>query len=365
MDTHHARTGQWPNALDGTIVGARGETWMHVDGALAHGRRGLPGGMSLEQLLVKHRGFRPAKHEANLTTQQILGWADAYHMRNGEWPSAQSGAIPQTLGESWYRIQIALKQGRRGLPGGSSLARLLQQERDVRNKSNLQRLTVRQILKWADAHHNQTGKWPTRDSGVVLDGDGTTWMAIQDALYLGGRGLRGGNSLARLLGEQRDVRNIQRLPDLRIASILEWADVHHERTGVWPIRESGEIVDTGGENWGSIDHALKVGSRGLEGKTTLAKLLAEQRGKRNLRDLPPLIESEIRTWAVQHFERTGRWPSQTTGPILDAPGEKWRNVDTSLYKGLRGLPGGSSLAQLLKDKKKPRPVGRKKKTTSQ
>ncbi len=283
-------------------------------------------------------------------------------MRTGEWPNVQSGAIPHAPGETWYRIQVALKQGRRGLPGGSSLARLMQEQRNVRNKANLRRLTIRQILKWADEHHRNRGKWPTRDTGVVANGDGTTWMAIQDALYLGGRGLPGGNSLARLLSENRNVRNIQRLPDLSIEQILEWADQHDQRTGAWPIRESGTIPNASGENWGSVDHALKAGSRGLAGGTTLAQLLAQRRGKRNLRDLPPLTAEIIRQWALDHFRQTGRWPSQTSGPVLAAPGEKWRNVDTALYKGLRGLQGGSSLAQVLKDKKKPRPVGRKKQT---
>jgi hypothetical protein len=36
------------------------------------------------------------------------------------------------------------------------------------------------------------------------------------------------------------------------------------------------------------------------------------------------------------------------GPIADAPiGTSWRQVDNALRLGLRGLPGGSSLAQLL------------------
>jgi hypothetical protein len=38
------------------------------------------------------------------------------------------------------------RAGSRGLPGGSSLARLLARERDVPNKQDLPRLTVRQIL---------------------------------------------------------------------------------------------------------------------------------------------------------------------------------------------------------------------------
>lgn len=324
---------------------------MHVDGALSRGRRGLPGGSSLAQLLAKHRKIRKTRVDRPLSLERILDWADAHNLRTGKWPTAHSGPIPFAPGETWYRVQTALKRGRRGLPGGQSIAGILQTHRGVRSKAHLEPLTIRKILTWADAHRKRTGQWPTRLSGAVVGSDGTTWMAIQDALYLGGRGLPGGTSLARLLQERRGARNIHRLPKLQVKQILEWTDAHFKRTGKLPIRESGPIDEAPGENWGSVDHALKVGTRGLAGGTTLAQLLAKRRRKRNLRDLPPLTEKMILRWAEQHFERTGRWPSQTCGPIVDAPGEKWRNVDTALYKGLRGLPGGSSLAKLLKHKK--------------
>ncbi len=320
---------------------------MHVDGALSQGRRGLPGGSSLQQVLARHRKVRVGRRERALTLDMILNWADAHKLHTGDWPTAQSGPIRHAPGETWYKVQRALRFGRRGLPGDSTIAELLEAHRGVRNRSNLKPLSVAQILRWATRHHKLTGRWPTRDSGEVLDGDGTTWMAIQDALYLGGRGLPGGGSLAQLLADRRGVRNIQRLPELSIAKILSWADDHKDRTGDWPIRESGQIPGSSGENWGSVDHSLKSGRRGLPHGKTLARLLAESRGKRNLRDLDTLTERQILTWAESHYRRTGRWPSQTAGAIFDAPGEKWRNVDTALYKGLRGLPGGSSLAKLL------------------
>ncbi|HEV3079306.1 MAG TPA: hypothetical protein VGY66_05980 [Gemmataceae bacterium] len=50
---------------------------------------------------------------------------------------------------------------------------------------------------------------------------------------------------------------------------------------------------------------------------------------------------------MSHHQRTGRWPSAKSGPILEAPAENWSKVDAALRDGLRGLPGGSTLAQLL------------------
>jgi len=48
----------------------------------------------------------------------------------------------------------------RRLPGGSSLAKLLAEERGVRNRSALPVLTLEQILLWADAYHTKIGKFP-------------------------------------------------------------------------------------------------------------------------------------------------------------------------------------------------------------
>lgn len=61
----------------------------------------------------------------------------------------------------------------------------------------------------------------------------------------------------------------------------------------------------------------------------------------------PLTEALVLVWADAHRARTGRWPSAKSGPVLDAPGEKWWNIEQALYAGVRGLPGGGSLAKLL------------------
>ena len=94
-------------------------------------------------------------------------------------------------------------------------------------------------------------------------------------------------------------------------------------------------------------HALRLGLRGLSGRDSLAQLLARERGVRNVSNLPPLTEETILEWADQHHERTGRWPNENSGPVADAPGEVWKNVNAALMLGFRGLPGGSSLALLI------------------
>jgi hypothetical protein len=68
------------------------------------------------------------------------------------------------------------------------------------------KLTVAQILAWADAHQAQTGDWPKVRSGSVAGAPGETWQALDGALKHGHRGLPGGDSLARLLLRTRGVR---------------------------------------------------------------------------------------------------------------------------------------------------------------
>jgi hypothetical protein len=224
---------------------------------------------------------------------------------------------------------------------------LLVDRRGVRQRDYLPRLNVPEILAWADAFHARTGRWPSRESGAVTEAPGETWKMIDVALSMGLRGLPGGSSLARLLARERGVRNRMDLPPLGIPEILRWADVHRERHGTWPSFCSGPIPEAPGETWLSVDAALRQGGRGLAGNSSLARLLAAERGVRNKSDVPPLTEGQILAWADAHHARTGRWPTRKSGPISEAPGETWSGVDAALQRGHRGLPSGSSLAQLL------------------
>src|SRR5262249_41636936 len=157
----------------------------------------------------------------------------------GDWPTAKSGPIADAPGETWTAVQVALRQGRRGLSGGSSLALLLGEHRGVRNLWTRPLLSVDPILQWADAHHARTGHWPRIESGPILESHGDTWVAINHALRQGTRGLPGGSSLAKLLNAERGVRYNVTAPPLTRKQILAWADSHRKRMGNWPTMESG------------------------------------------------------------------------------------------------------------------------------
>jgi hypothetical protein len=297
----------------------------------------------------RKRRRRPRRPELSLA--RILSWADEEHARTGRWPRQEDGEVQAAPGEKWININQSLRLGLRGLPGGSSLARLLAAERGARNHLDLPRLTLRQILARADAHRRRTGEWPTRDSGTLLDAPGETWLALDVALQQGHRGLPGGMTLAGLLAEQRGRRHKGKLPKLRLPTILKYADGHCRHTGRWPKRRSGPVLDAPGETWSAIDTALNKGQRGLPGGTTLARLLAAERGVRNHKDLPPLTVQQIVRWMKAHRRRTGAWPTRRAGPVLDAPGEKWSAVETALRDGLRSLPGGMSLRRLVEERR--------------
>src|SRR5204863_334508 len=76
----------------------------------------------------------------------------------------------------------------------------------------------------------------------------------------------------------RTVRSITLLPPLTIKQILKWADAHHQKTGEWPNKKSGEVLGAPGEKWANINDTLSRGIRGLPGGSSLAKLQAEKRG---------------------------------------------------------------------------------------
>jgi hypothetical protein len=128
-DAHHRRTGSWPRQRSGPIPEAPGLAWHNVDADLRHGHRGLPGGNSLARLLARARGARNPKGLPPLTVAQVLRWADEHRRRTGRWPSAMSGPVRGAPGLTWLAVDMALRSGHRGLPGGGSLARLLDEHR--------------------------------------------------------------------------------------------------------------------------------------------------------------------------------------------------------------------------------------------
>jgi hypothetical protein len=137
---------------------------------------------------------------------------------------------------------------------------------------------------------------------------------------------------------------------LTISQILAWAERHRERTGRWPTHAGGAIAGRRGETWATVNYALREGNRGLSGRTTLAQLLVNERGKafRRPPNRLPLSLKAIVSWIEAYVDRTGQGPTRESGPVVEAPRESWRAIGGALLCGLRGLPKGFSLSFLVR-----------------
>jgi hypothetical protein len=364
---HRVETGRWPRRLSGRLPGENGyQTWLAIDLALCLGLRGLPGGQSLAGLIWEQApllramardcaqmrgqtgaGVADGRPEPRppLDVATILAWADRHRAWRGRWPGVHSGPVEGVAGENWGNIGKALIMGWRGLPGGTTLKRLLVEYRGLEALNRRPRLTVKQILRWADAYHRVNGIWPDVASGPVAGVWRLTWSSVDKFLKDGGRGLSGGTSLARLLGEQRGLSRREKLPTLSVEQILAWADAHHAAHGRWPKISPLPIAAAPGECWKGIDNALRHGFRSLPGGSSLPRLLEEHRGVPR----QTLSLEMILAWSRAHHAATGQWPHASAGAIVGAPGETWSKIDGALRAGCRGLPGGSSLARLLRN----------------
>lgn len=80
-------------------------------------------------MLHEHRGVRHKHRLPRLTLSTILSWAGAHRRRAGRLPTKTSGPVMDSPGDTWMAVHLALRMGYRGLPGGSSLAMLLEGER--------------------------------------------------------------------------------------------------------------------------------------------------------------------------------------------------------------------------------------------
>lgn len=308
---------------------------------------------AIRQSTPKRRALKLRKSvgrapRAPLSVEQILAWADAWNSRTGAWPTITAGTIPEAPGETWAKIDAALRKGQRGLSETSSLYRLLVAHCRVTAPAPH---SIEQILAWADAWRATNGKWPNELSGPIYEGAEETWGRVNTALYGGYRGLPGGSSLALLLGEGRGARNRTNVPDLTVAQIMDWAQSHRARTGRWPTGTSEPPPEAPDETWCAIDNALRAGVRGLPGGSSLARLLDKPKQVRSERSSVRISEVEILEWADAHYQAKGSWPTRYSGPVAAMPGEVWSRINASLYEGSRGLPGGSSLAQLLQHRR--------------
>ncbi|HWL93970.1 MAG TPA: hypothetical protein VNT79_10585 [Phycisphaerae bacterium] len=313
--------------------------------------------MSLTNFFQKELGESARiKLSYHLTRAMILKWADEHYRRYGQWPK-EARRRDDYVPLNWTTIGNALKAGRvAGVPERSTLARFLMQARDPTLRVHINTpLSINQILKWADAHHKRTGRWPINTTGRILEATpGETWYSVSGALKRGARGLPGGEYLASLLARERGVLAQGYKPILTHEKILAWAVAHHRRTGKWPTSKSGRVKESPAETWDSIRTSMRDGHRGLPAGITLAALFNSVRGDAGDLDRKGKLSVEsIKLWARAQHRRHGKWPDKYSGAVPDARGETWFGIEEAIRLGKRGLPKGRSLSAFLSGLRSP------------
>ena len=346
-----ARTGRLPvgdSSKDATEDFGFPETWGSVNRALVLGQRGLQAkGSSLSELLINNH-LKDAKPD--LTEGMIFAACQSFLARTGRLPQTISGEATVDFGfpETWSAINGMLATGGRGLKTkGSSLSSLLKKHGLQEDKPDL---TESMIFEAVQNHLARTGKLPKLSGDAACDfGFPETWEGVNGALRVGGRGLKTKSSSLSKFMFEHGLK--EKKPDLTEAIMIKAAKKRLDRTGKLPSASSGDdaTADFGfSETWASVNMALRAGGRGLPGGSSLSQLLIEH----GLKDTKPdLTEEMIIEAAKTCLSRTGRMPSGDRGDNATADfgfPETWASVDKALQGGYRGLPGGSSLSQLLK-----------------
>jgi len=190
----------------------------------------------------------------SLTIEKILAWADAHHDEQVFGPSRHFWSGAWRCGRDWSGINASFRYGGRGLRGSSPCRGLLAGTRQEAEDQRRPRLTIKQILAWADEHHeSERGVGPARTPGHSGHDDGEIGTTYKEPCTLECEAFRG-SSIAKLLRQYRgeSAGGQPRADDQTDPGL---GDDHHRRTGVWPRKEQARHRRTT-ERWNLIYYAL-------------------------------------------------------------------------------------------------------------
>jgi hypothetical protein len=342
---HRLKTGEWlsnskksEGGKQGSFVLLHGQykgqlTVSTLEGTLVSARRGVRKKTSIAQLnqeisLENNLDYQNFMNQDDLCIDKIKNSLLAHRLKTGEWllrskedENGVKGNFTLQYGDYAHvekigSIENSLRNGGRGLEGGSSVARLsaeLSQENGLDYTNNMIKddLDIDLIKESLLAHRLQTGEWLSQnksaDDGVcgsyVLEyGHYAGQLKIGNlnrALHQGLLGLEGSTTIAKLNEELSnehtlDYINIQNQDDLDIELIKQGLLDHRKQTGKWLTKgnkgDDGKsyILEYGhyaGQiTIGGLDSALNQGVRGLSGDSSIAKLNAELKSELELID---------------------------------------------------------------------------------
>ena len=128
--------------------------------------------------------------------------------------------------------------------------------------------------------------------------------------------------------------------------IVKAIKAYHEEHGRYPYHRCGDASKYIGFKitWNGVGTCLRLGHRGLPGGSSLLQI----RQKYFTGIEPPLTEKALLNAMEAYHKGHGKYPAGKSGDASKYIGFKitWGSLDSCLRRGLRGLPGNSSLLQL-------------------
>ena len=304
-----------------TVQAAPDQTWGAIDQALRQGRRGLPGGSSLGRLLVQHRGPEARWQPPRLTVELILAWADQHFARTGDWPTENSGAIPETPGDTWSKIELCFARRAAGCRKRTRWAPSGRPSGEAASRRS------------TALDHRQIAPGPMPITPPPADGPQSTpapsSMCRDDldehplcALSWESGSARRHDALP---GARRPQATAQTPTDARADPDLgRGPSEGHRRLARRRVRS-----DRRGPRRDLVQHQQVPAPRAsrTRRRTSLVRALGRRSNPVIRRTHTKLTVTQILAWADAHHAATGKWPSQYSGLIPEAPGDAgWRST---------------------------------------
>lgn len=254
-----------------------------------------------------------------ISVEQLRQAVDAYRLAHGgRFPTAyDDDALP---GLTWERIDSRLRDGHRGLPGGTSLSKWLDEAYPAERYQAP--ITSASMLAWVTAHLAANGgDFPHVASGQI-PGVNRTWMNLNDALRKRQLAFTRCSSLSAWLDEQFPLDRKKPAARLTANMILELVDGYRaEHDGAFPYRESGKVAGLN-MTWTQLDNALRQGGK------SLAKWLVKR-----YPDFVEVPEQRLRAWVDEYARESERaLPTSASGEI-PGTGWTWTQVDRAFRSG--------------------------------
>jgi hypothetical protein len=233
-------------------------------------------------------------------------------------------------GETWTNINECLRNGFRGLAGGSSLVDLKQRYFGIKTP-----LTEKIIAEAIGIFHKKHQRYPgSRDSDTSGLPAGDSWAGIISCLHYGNRGLSPGNSIGKIIAKYFGAKGC--LSEKRIVDMmLAW----NKKYKIYPNQNTKGKPDKFEGSWASIDNALAKGLRGLRGGSSLAKL-RKKYGLANPTDMRFSTLAECKKWVrANNIKTCSEYWSAKRPNSFPADPEKFYKRKNANWKGWKEFLG--------------------------